>query len=763
MIATRLVRHLAPAACVAVLLTAGSALAHSERFIPDFGPRPGAVPDLNRVARRTLVVCKASSKPTRADHDVIHQRLANPASPEDLAAAQAEEAAWHRNSRLFRRCRYEHIQDAANAAADDTAILVLPGVYREEPSRAAPTTSCGDLPDCSYSYAYHVTNPNDANLVAILGKTNITLEGTGATPRNVLVDAGFAKDVGIRCDRCTGFIVRNLWQRDANEHGIYVIDSTGYVFDRTVGSYSREYELFAFASDHGLFTDCEAEGGGDSGIYVGASPDTGNPEIGGRFSAEIRRCSMHDNALGFSGTQGNSVWMHDNDVYDNAIGLSFNSQNDHANFPQTHSIIEDNLLHDNNLDVYVPTSPVPVLGPGYSFFRYPVGTGMWLVGGDENVIRDNFVYGNDRFGFIIAANAFEGPLPAEINGNQVYGNIFGLAPDLSPAPNLTAFPPPGCGGDPTLCYNPGGSDIFWDRTGLDNCFGPQDPGSGPVKTDPVAIPAPCPSSNGVDTVYPPFGQLALLLSCALEQVPGSDPPEFVTGDNFYPCPWGQVNLGPYLNTDELECGNGAVDLGEDCDGGYGGGGASGESCESLGHGPDASAALACSSLCTWDTSGCAAPTCGRYGSVRVKLRHLDPPGGDDELDLNVSRVDGSGRVFSPPTEEVSVAFRDASGVFYAGRIPSGSAWTALPDRYVFTDGTGANDGIVRFELRAGRDGFAGPLRAMVRVRGATLSAALAARTGRVTLRVGNDCWTREMPCMMGATGRSGICRWGNRP
>ena len=49
----------------AVLLVATSALAHRERRDPS-PIRPGPVPDLNRVNSRYLVVCKASSKPTKA-------------------------------------------------------------------------------------------------------------------------------------------------------------------------------------------------------------------------------------------------------------------------------------------------------------------------------------------------------------------------------------------------------------------------------------------------------------------------------------------------------------------------------------------------------------------------------------------------------------------------------------------------------------------------------------------------------------------------
>src|SRR5581483_6966017 len=388
-----------------VVFVTTDATAHKER--PIVSPvRPGSVPDPNRKNLHTVVVCKAASKPTRAEHkDILYRKKTS--SGAALAQAQAEDAVWRKNSRLFKQCRFEHIQEAVDASGDNTDILVLPGVYREEPSRAAPTTTSGDLQDGSYSFEYQAAHPNDQNLIGIIGKKNITLEGTGLTPADVLIDNGFVKDVGVRCDRCEGFIVRNLKQQDANEHGIYVVDSDGYIFDRAVGAYNKEYSLFSFASDHGLYTDCDAYGGGDSGLYIGGQPDT---HALGRFAAEVRTTKMHHSALGFSGTQGSSIWMHDNDVYDNAIGLSFDSENDHPNFPERFSLIENNLLHDNIFDIYAPTSDVPARGPGYDFFRYPVGTAMWIIGGDDNIIRNNVIWNNSRFGIILARNPQEAPL-----------------------------------------------------------------------------------------------------------------------------------------------------------------------------------------------------------------------------------------------------------------------------------------------------------------------------------------------------------------
>ena len=715
------VRSTFVATAILALLVAPAG-AHKERPITS-PPRDGSVPDLARKSQNTLVVCKASSRPTRDALAKIRDRQ----RAGDRGHAKAALASWKQNTKLFRKCRYEHIQAAVNDATDGTTIRVMPGVYREEPSRAAPSHGAPDLPDGSYSYEYHVAHPNDANLIAILGKKNLTLEGTGTDPRDVLIDAGFVKDVPIRADRADGIIIRNLWARDGNEHCIYVVETAGYVFDRTVGSFCRDYELFSFASDLGLYTDCEAEGGGDSGIYTGGNPDT---SALGRFSVEIRRCKMHTNALGFSGTQGSSVWMHDNDVYDNAVGLSFDTENDHPNAPQRQSLIENNLLHDNNLDIYAADTPTPAGGPAYGFLRYPVGTGMWIVGGTDNVIRNNFIYGNQRFGVMLFGNPLEGPVLAEVSRNQVYGNVIGTAPDGTAHPNGTAEPPSATG------FVEGATDLFWGGSGDDNCWGPQDARSGPLKYGPSTIAAfqPCPFPNtGLAGAIPRQAVAELLLSCILEEDP-SNPGRFVTADDFYPCPWGHENFSSYQNRDEQECGNGTVDVGEECDSGYGGGPAAAETCDSLGRGPGT---LACGALCDFDTSGCTSSACGAFASARLQAQGLGGATGNDRATLVLSDMDVAGRTFDPTTDGLDLTVRSAGNVAVSAHIPGAAAnWHASKDGWQFS---GNVDGVTRISLR--RDGTLG-----ARLSDAGLDDATAASVVTIVVRVGDDCWSGELSC-----------------
>ena len=96
--------------------------AHKYDPAPEIGP--GGAPPKYRNKGPALVVCKADSK----------QRIK--ALPRKT---KAQRAMRNRNLRYLRNCRFRHIQQAVNAApANNGRILVLPGVYKEEPSRASP-------------------------------------------------------------------------------------------------------------------------------------------------------------------------------------------------------------------------------------------------------------------------------------------------------------------------------------------------------------------------------------------------------------------------------------------------------------------------------------------------------------------------------------------------------------------------------------------------------------------------------------------------
>lgn len=454
-------RTLALAILAATILATQGAGAHKERPI-ESPARPGSVPDQERTPTLVLDVCKTGE------------------------------------------CAYEHIQAAVTDAVDGALIRIWPGTYNEEPSLARP-----DLPpdnaDGTYSFEFHVENPNAQNLIAIVGKKDITLRGMGAHPRDVVIDGAFHKHVVIRGDRSDGLIIENLSVWHGLEHGIYILDTDGFVIDGVHSGYSRDYPYLTFANDHGLMKNCEAFGGGDGGIYPGGSAETP-----GRFSLEITNCRSYHNVLGYSGTQGNHVWVHDNEFFDNAIGLVTDSETDHPNYPQNNLLFERNDVYDNNFNPYLETSDVKAtVFAGFAYI--PVGTGVFMLSGNENTFQNNRFWGNGKFGIWLGSGygLVLGPTGPFVTGepavppwvsskNTVVSNLFGTAD----------------GGAPNSI------DIGWDGLGEGNCFEENLRADGSeVTTDaaflpPCAIPVygqPMPTTVGVPTPSNMYDQASLVI------------------------------------------------------------------------------------------------------------------------------------------------------------------------------------------------------------------------------------------------------------
>jgi hypothetical protein len=421
------------------------------------------------------------------------------------------------NHKLFKKCTYSSIQDAVTASHNNDRVVIMPGLYTEPKSREAPThdPACaqyqisndrGETGAVSYEYQYHC--PNDQNLIAVIGRLpgatpppqpplsdrhgipdlgpcircNLQIDGSGVSPDDVTIDAGRVesgdaapiepvKDVGIRVDRADGFVLRNVKVRHAKEHDIYVLESDGYLLDRFKTFYAGEYGVLTFVEDHGVIEDCEAAGNGDSGLYPGAGADTGAqrdpsiyPEF--RYSQLIRHCDSHHNSGGYSGTDGNATHVVENNFYDNALGFTTDvfTAAGHPGFPQDSDLIEKNNFYSNNFNPYLAGSDVTPTVP------LPVGTGLWIAGGNDNVVRENRFYDNWRRGtmlFAVPDQLVCGPTgisPEQLAGcnptkvppstsyrNEFVGNAMGVAPDGSRKPNGT--------GDLTT----GRTDFWWDQ------------------------------------------------------------------------------------------------------------------------------------------------------------------------------------------------------------------------------------------------------------------------------------------------------------
>lgn len=507
---SRLIRTLGAAllAGALILMTPVGAQAHRERSatFPEGG---GRVPSY-RTDGPYLVVCARDSGIRIATQP---KRLRKP------------------NQVLLAECRrdgFQSLQAAVDAvSARGTRILVLPGVYREEASLEPVTAECLPLadPKVRMTYEQQVACRHVQNLVAILGDgpdpgiacddrlCDLQIEGTGARPEDVIFDGGFRKHVVIRADRADGIYFRNFTVQRAPDYGLYVIETDGFVVDRMLGRWNEDYGFLTFADDHGKYVDCEAHGNGDSGLYPGAA----SPQYGLRHAIEITRCASHHNFAGLGGTAGNSLLVHDNDFYDNTVGVALDSVfPNHPGHPQGHSVFRGNRIYENNADFYPfhedGTCQLPPEERGLEdgvvcpTVGGPTGSGVLLAGGNHNTFEDNWVWGNERYGFMQLW------VPAYLRGesdpallfdtshhNHYVHNHLGTTPDGRAAPN--------------------GVDYWWDEEGIGNCW------EGPATSDPAVLPD-CAAPAAFTP--PNLAKSAVLLAC-LAWAPG----------NLHPvgCPW----------------------------------------------------------------------------------------------------------------------------------------------------------------------------------------------------------------------------------
>ncbi len=467
-------RFTAMAALVALTLVgaATGASAHEERE-SQFPSGKGTVPTYRTYeqAADRIVVCKPTSKAAIAQIKDGKQRAFN--------------------QKLLAQCAFEHIQAAVDAVKKQgTNIYVLPGTYREEPSWAPPCAkdytggivdyplivSCGEVINL---VTIAGDDPDDADMDCDNQLCKLQIEGTGTRMEDVVLRGGFKADGdwvkhnGIKADRADGFYLRNVTAELFRENALYVHETDGYVLDTVNARNNDLYGILTFTSDHGLIKDCDASFNGDSGVYPGSAADVNatNPATGPltRFAVEIRGCNTHHNALGFSGTSGNSVWFHDNDVHDNGAGYVTDSfVGGHPGMPQDHAWLTGNRIHGNNNNYYTrfvqsgickktPGERGYETGTVCPAFPVPVGTGVMIAGGNRNFVDANLIYDNWRNGVMLywvpAAIRGENSPQAQYdtsNGNHVTRNSMGK--------------------HPTGVKQPNGTDFWWDEQGVGNCW-----------------------------------------------------------------------------------------------------------------------------------------------------------------------------------------------------------------------------------------------------------------------------------------------------
>jgi hypothetical protein len=234
-----------------LLVLAGTAVAHPERhaFFPD--GNVGEVPRVRGKADQVLTVCKPSSK-----------RLIK----RSFSGKKLERKRKLR-LRQLEQCRFRNIQAAVNEARSGAIIRIMPGVYKEQPSRRNPEPDprCADdydeiggdiLASGGFgkqgarvaNYEYQRKCPNAQNLIAIVGdsddpdrvcdiKCNIQIQGMGRRRTDVKISGQRTKLNVIRADRADGIHLRNFTVEYSDFNNIYILETNGFAMVRIKSMY----------------------------------------------------------------------------------------------------------------------------------------------------------------------------------------------------------------------------------------------------------------------------------------------------------------------------------------------------------------------------------------------------------------------------------------------------------------------------------------------------------------------------------------------
>lgn len=469
---------------------------------------------------------------------------------------------------LLERCEYRNIQEAIDDAESGYRILIMPGVYKEKPSRKIPVGTPGQ-PPCADRYVetegtadedlpppggprsddppvrphrgYHIDCPNSENLIAVIGDPrpepnpsapllpectqlcNLQIEGMGAKPTHVRIVGDRHKSDVIRVDRADGVYIRNLTIEQAEFNGIDIVETDGFRVSKIVARWNNKYGILTFTSGNGLYDKIEAYGNGDGGVYPGSNAKgcgidlnvygvcdegatTADPRAGcGEPTTELRKINAHHNVLGYSGTAGNSTYIHDSKFHHNATGLTTDSfAQGHPGMPQECFRWEDNEIYSNNENYFSAENqqrckdepfherPKKLVCPN---FQTAVGTGILIGGGNRDLLKDNFIYDNWRWGmtsFVVPAAARDDNDPSHQTdtgiGNVTADNHFGVRRDGTVDPN--------------------GLDVWWDGAGSANCWQGNDFKSGPDRVSNQSLPS-CPGPSAYAVPAPQdYGLLA---------------------------------------------------------------------------------------------------------------------------------------------------------------------------------------------------------------------------------------------------------------